>query len=78
MKTINLKKGMFVYELGKQKLYETVAEVLEDYPYANIEHINNALAQPNNFGIIRSCFFTEEDPAFTQLQKPSDVFKILN
>ena len=28
MKTINLKKGMFVYELGEQKLYETVDEVL--------------------------------------------------
>ena len=78
MKTINLKKGMFVYELGEQKLYETVEEVLEDYPHANVEHVNHTFAQPDNFGIVRSCFFTEEDPDFTQLQKPSDVFKILN
>ena len=78
MKTINLKKGMFVYELGKQKLYETVAEVLEDYPHASVEHINYTFAQPDNFGIVRGCFFTEEYPAFTQLQKPSDVFEILN
>ena len=78
MKTINLKKGMFVYELGKQKLYETVEEVLEDYPHASVEHINYTFAQPDNFGIIRSCLFTEEYPAFMQLQKPYDVFEILD
>ena len=78
MKTINLKKGMFVYKLGEQKLYETVEEVLEDYPHATREHIEYAMKQPNSFGVIKSCLFTEEDPAFTQLQKPSDVFKILD
>ena len=78
MKTINLKTGMFVYKLGEQKLYETVEEVLEDYPHATREHIEYAMKQPNSFGVIKSCLFTEEDPAFTQLQKPSDVFKILD
>ena len=78
MKTINLKKGMFVYELGKQKLYETVEEVLEDYPHANVEHVNHTFAQPDNFGIVRGVMFSEKIPAFTQLQKPSDVFKILD
>ena len=78
MKIINLKEGMFVYELGEQKLYETVEDVLEDYPHATREHIEYAMKQPDSFGVIRSCFFTEEDPAFTQLQKPSDEFEILD
>ena len=78
MKAINLKKGMFVYELGEQKLYETVEEVLEDYPHARRGHIEHAMKQPGSFGVIMSYLFTEGKPSFIQLQKPSDVFEILN
>ena len=77
MKTINLKTGRFVYELGVQKMYESVDEILEDYPHywGGVRYfpIGNGIV-----GYVRMNHFTEEKPVFAIISKYNDEFEILD
>ena len=77
MKTINLKTGRFVYELGVQKMYESKDEILKDYPHYDgaiwFFHVDKIIIH----GYVRNDDFTNEEPRFVVVTN-DDVFEILN
>ena len=77
MKKINLKQGLFVYELGEQKMYETLDEVLKDYPDADTESVTFCLCQPYALGVVRADDWTETNQVFMQVQSGADDLEIL-